>query len=76
MKQMDIGAFKQLVESIELSEDTILAVSTIDDQALSDLAQRTYEIILFGPESINAGIGALLALMLEAAERRVQREAL
>ena len=71
---MDINAFRRVTESIQISEAVALEVSLADDQKLQQLAASTFDVILNGPESPNAAIGALIALMLEAVERRFARE--
>jgi hypothetical protein len=71
---MDPHHFRLLAESIVISPDISLEVSLADDQKLRDLATQTFEAILHGPESPNAAIGALIALAIEATERRITRE--
>lgn len=71
---MDGSKLLELVETIELSDDVVLSVSSASEQRLVDLGTKCLWTILNGPEHINSGIGALLACAMELAERRVHRE--
>jgi|GraSoiStandDraft_4_1057263.scaffolds.fasta_scaffold610246_2 hypothetical protein len=70
---MDTQAFKALAESLTISEDIALEVSMADDPKLKLMAAMSFASILEGPEELNPAIGALVALAVEAAERRITR---
>lgn len=70
---MDTQAFQTLAESLTISEDVALEVSMADDPKLKLMAAMSFASILEGPEELNPAIGALVALAVEAAERRITR---
>ena len=70
---MNLNAFRKVAESLEISEDVALEVSMADDKKLKLMAEMTFDTILHGPEELNPAIGALIALAIEAAERRITR---
>ena len=71
---MNVQKLQDLVETIDISGDVMIEISAASDAKLQALAALTFAIILVGPEDPVAGIGALLALAMEATERRVRRE--
>ena len=70
---MDTQAFQTLAERLTISEDVALEVSMADDPKLKLMAAMSFASILEGPEELNPAIGALVALAVEAAERRITR---
>ena len=71
---MDGSKLLELVETIELDDDVIQGISAASDQQLLNVGHNCMVAILSGPEHVNSGIGALLAIAIELAERRVHRE--
>lgn len=71
---MDAEKLKAALETIELDDDVSLALSTISDQLLTLMASRIIQDILRGESHPKAALGGLLAVGMEALQRRITKE--
>lgn len=72
---MDIQKLQELVLSIELAESTILRLSVVPNEQLSDMSSVLISEIVSGAANPNAALGALIAIGMEAVERAMTAEA-